>query len=138
MANYLKKKVILYKTFHKNITILLILFHASGETYITIYLYCIQYLLSAQTDSTAVADTLNAGKKGFFKRFIEYFEKSNKVDPAKKFDFSIIGGPHYSSDTKLGLGMVASGLYRIDRTDLEMSLPMFPCMGGILPHLEPM
>jgi len=77
-------------------------------------------LLDAQTDSTAV-DTLNTGRKSFFKRFIEYFEKSNKVDSNKKFDFSIIGGPHYSSDTKLGLGMVASGLYRVDRNDLEMS-----------------
>lgn len=34
-----------------------------------------------------------------------------------KFDFSIIGGPHYSSDTKLGLGLVAAGLYRTDRND---------------------
>lgn len=78
-------------------------------------------LLNAQTDSISVSDTLHTEKKGFFKRFIEYFEKSNKVDPNKKFDFSIIGGPHYSSDTKLGLGMVASGLFRMDRNNLEMS-----------------
>ena len=35
----------------------------------------------------------------------------------KKFDVSVIGGPHYSSDTKFGLGLVAAGLYRTDRND---------------------
>ena len=35
----------------------------------------------------------------------------------KKFDFSVIGGPHYSSDTKFGLGLVAAGLYRTDSAD---------------------
>ena len=29
----------------------------------------------------------------------------------------MIGGPHYSSDTKFGLGLVAAGLYRTDRND---------------------
>lgn len=74
----------------------------------------------AAQDATP-ADTMKTEKKGFFKRIIEYFEKSNKEDPNKRFDFSIIGGPHYSSDTKLGLGMVASGLYRIDRSDRSIS-----------------
>lgn len=68
-------------------------------------------------------DSLNTvtKKKGFFTKIYEYFEKSNETDPNKKFDVSFIGGPHYSSDTKLGLGLVASGLYRIDRTDLSIS-----------------
>lgn len=35
----------------------------------------------------------------------------------KKFDFSVIGGPHYSSDTKFGIGLVAAGLYRTDLND---------------------
>ena len=57
-------------------------------------------------------------KKGFFHRFYNYFKSAN-VDKTltKKFDFSIIGGPHYSSDIKLGLGLVAAGLYRVDRKD---------------------
>ena len=29
----------------------------------------------------------------------------------------MIGGPHYSSDTKFGLGLVAAGLYRTDSAD---------------------
>lgn len=52
-----------------------------------------------------------------FKKFLNYFNDANKEKKNKKFDFSIIGGPHYSSDTKLGLGLVAAGLYRSDRND---------------------
>lgn len=66
-------------------------------------------------------DSIQVEKKNIFNRIIEYFEKSNEVNNDKRFDFSIIGGPHYSSDTKLGLGLVASGLYRIDRSDLSIS-----------------
>lgn len=55
--------------------------------------------------------------RNFFKKFLDYFNDANKPKENKKFDFSIIGGPHYSSDTKLGLGLVAAGLYRLDRND---------------------
>ena len=57
-------------------------------------------------------------KKTFFKKFLDYFNDANKNKNHKKFDFSIIGGPHYSTDTKLGLGLVAAGLYRADRSDM--------------------
>lgn len=56
-------------------------------------------------------------KRNFFQKFLAYFNDANKVKKQKKFDFSIIGGPHYSTDTKLGLGLVAAGLYRTDRND---------------------
>lgn len=57
----------------------------------------------------------------FFRRFYRYFESANEDKTmTKKFDFSIIGGPHYSADTKLGLGLVAAGLYRVDKTDLTI------------------
>lgn len=56
-------------------------------------------------------------KRGLINRIIDYFADSNKEKPYKKFDFSIIGGPHYSTDTKLGLGIVATGLYRTDKAD---------------------
>lgn len=50
-------------------------------------------------------------------KIYRYFAESNDVKPAKKFDFSIIGGPYYSSDTKLGIGIVAAGLYRRNLND---------------------
>ena len=65
--------------------------------------------------------TVKEEKKGILKKIYEYFEKSNEVNNEKRFDISFIGGPHYSKDTKVGIGMVASGLYRVDRNDLELS-----------------
>lgn len=55
-----------------------------------------------------------AKKKWLVSRVIEYFDDSNKPKEDKRFDFSVIGGPHYSSDTKFGIGLVAAGLYRTD------------------------
>ncbi len=66
--------------------------------------------------ATVEADT-TVRKKGFINKVLAYFNDANKTDYSKKFDFSIIGGPHYSTDTKLGLGLVAAGLYRTDRND---------------------
>lgn len=56
-------------------------------------------------------------KRNFIGRIINYFNESNKPKSNKRFDFSVIGGPYYSSDTKLGLGVVAAGLYRTDVND---------------------
>jgi outer membrane protein assembly factor BamA len=53
----------------------------------------------------------------FIEKLIDYFDDSNKVHNEKDFDLSFIGGPHYSSDTKLGIGLVASGIYRKDKGD---------------------
>lgn len=70
-------------------------------------------------DSTKVStsDSLQVEKAGFFRKFLAYFNDANKEKSDKKFDFSIIGGPHYSTDTKFGIGLVAAGLYRTDRSD---------------------
>ena len=65
-------------------------------------------------DSTAT--TSASPKTGFIDKIVRYFSESNKRSD-KAFDFSIIGGPHYSSDTKFGIGLVAAGLYRHNRTD---------------------
>ena len=50
-------------------------------------------------------DTLK--KQNIFHRIYKYFQESNETTKEKKFDFSIIGGPHFASDVKLGLGLVA-------------------------------
>lgn len=67
-------------------------------------------------ESTPKQDTLNK-KKSLLTRFLDYFNDANKNKKNKKFDFSIIGGPHYSTDTKLGIGLVAAGLYHADLND---------------------
>lgn len=64
------------------------------------------------------ADTVRqVEKRGFVTRLLDYFNDANKEKKNKRFDFSVIGGPHYSTDTKLGLGLVAAGLYRSDPND---------------------
>lgn len=82
------------------------------------FILCINNIY-AQNDSIVSDSTIV--KKNIFGKIIDYFSKSNEVNENKRFDFSIIGGPHYSSETKLGLGLAASGLYRIDPHDLSIS-----------------
>lgn len=78
--------------------------------------------LYAQTENgetnSIVADTaampqIKEQKTNILQKVLNYFENSNKPEPDKKFDFGILGGPHYSSTTKLGIGIVASGSYRM-------------------------
>ena len=71
---------------------------------------------SIQADTVAPLSGDETKKKGIIARIIDYFDESNKPKKNKKFDFSIIGGPHYSSDTKFGIGVVAAGIYRSDTT----------------------
>lgn len=53
-------------------------------------------------------------KKNLINRFIDYIGKSNQPDTTKSVDLSILGGPFYSTDTKLGLGLVGALLYKSD------------------------
>lgn len=64
-----------------------------------------------------VLDSISKRKKNVFQKILSYFDDSNKPKTYKRFDFGIIGGPHYSTDTKLGLGLVAAGLYRTNMGD---------------------
>lgn len=76
------------------------------------------YASEDSISSTEKVDTmaLRAGKS-WVNRILDYFNDSNKNKKHKRFDFSVIGGPHYASDTKFGLGLVAAGLYRTDPND---------------------
>lgn len=71
-------------------------------------------------DTVTLHEDSTARKRSFMQKFLAYFNDANKNKKQKKFDFSIIGGPHYSTDTKLGLGLVAAGLYRADRNDTAL------------------
>lgn len=90
---------------------------------------------SEQADYMSAADSALAVpqpvKRSFFKKCLDYFNDANKEKKNKKFDFSLIGGPHYSSDTKLGLGLVAAGLYRTDRADTLLPLSTVSLYGDV-------
>ena len=70
----------------------------------------INYHPKAKSSVDSIPDSTSS--PNFFQRIINYFNNSNKPKAYKGFDWSIIGGPHYSSDTRLGLGVVAAGFYR--------------------------
>lgn len=85
-------------------------------------------------DSAAIApmpaDSASAPRrKGLISRFLAYFNDANKNKKKKRFDFSVIGGPHYASDTKLGLGLVAEGLYHSSLAD-SLSMPSHVALFG--------
>lgn len=48
---------------------------------------------------------------------VKYFESTNKDSITNKPKFSFIGGPHYSSDTKFGIGLLSAGLYSTNPTN---------------------
>ncbi len=66
-------------------------------------------LLAAQDTDSVPSDTTK--HVGLIQRIINYFGDANKPKRHKRFDFSVIGGPHYSSDSKFGLGVVLAGEY---------------------------
>lgn len=84
-----------------------------------------------QDSLTVTSSSDSTVKRNIFQRIYKYFQDSNEPKDYKKFDFSIIGGPHYSDDTKLGLGIVASGLFRIDKNDLTLSPSNISLYGDI-------
>lgn len=57
-------------------------------------------------------------KRNLIEKIKYYFDHTNDVkDDYKKFDWSVIGGPYYSSDVHFGIGLVASAQYRTSMTD---------------------
>lgn len=95
----------------KHILTILIMMLALGS-------YASELSVTDSISSAEKVDTmaLRAGKS-WVNRILNYFNDSNKNKKHKRFDFSVIGGPHYASDTKFGLGLVAAGLYRTDPND---------------------
>lgn len=72
--------------------------------------------LSPQSDGielteVASTDSVSSEKLNLIQRVIKYFDDSNKPASNKKIDFSLIGGPGYSNDTKLSLGILGAALY---------------------------
>lgn len=75
-------------------------------------------------------DTLKK-RPGLFTRIINYFGDANKEKPEKKFDVNFIGGPYYSSDMKLGLGLVGAGMYRMNGCSKEMQPSNVSLFGSV-------
>lgn len=69
-------------------------------------------LLAAPPARAQAGDSIRAeAGRNVFQRVIAYFDEANKTQLTRKPDFSVLPGPHYSSDTKFGIGVLAAGLY---------------------------
>lgn len=79
----------------------------------------IAFTSSANNLSDTVSE-LQPQRRNIFQKIYDYVASANDPKPAKKFDFSVIGGPYYSQDTKLGIGIVAAGIFRRDTTNLTI------------------
>lgn len=67
---------------------------------------------SAASDTTKVSENeIVSPQRSLVNRVVDYFGKANVPRTDGKLDVSFIGGPHFSSDTKLGVGIVAAGRY---------------------------
>lgn len=74
--------------------------------------------ISEVADSVVVDTVASKPRNSIFRRLIRYFEQANEDrTQEKKFDLTWVLGPSYSAVTKVSLGILASGLYRIDRSD---------------------
>lgn len=65
--------------------------------------------LATTTDSIA---TTSQRSRNLIGKIVGYFEQANKPKPEKRLDFSFIGGPAYTNDTKLSIGLLGSALYK--------------------------
>lgn len=62
-------------------------------------------------DTMMQSDGVPLKKQNIIQRIVKYFDDTNKPHDHKKVDYSLIGGPAYSSDTKLSLGILGAMLY---------------------------
>jgi len=76
---------------------------------------------AAATSTDTVAVKSSAKKPNIFKRIVKYFAESSKDKSFdKKIDFTFVGGPSYSNSTSLSIGLLAAGLYRIDKENRSL------------------
>lgn len=78
----------------------------------------LRYIYTPLPDTLPPVVTAAAHRQSFLRRVVDYFSEST-VDKTfeKKIDFTFIAGPSFSKNTSLGIGGLAAGLYRLDRTD---------------------
>lgn len=85
-------------------------------------------------DMSEVADSVDskAESKNFFQKIMDYFGNANKSSlDDKKFDVSFIGGPFYSSNLGVGLGVVGSGLYRVKGVEHDLQPSNVSLFGSV-------
>ena len=91
---------------------------------------------SANAQHEEKKDSTGLISKGFLlpvykyaeKTIFQYLDKKNTQKEQKAFEPSIIGGPYYTNETKVGLGIIGSGLFRLhgcENDSLPSSVALF-------------
>lgn len=80
---------------------------------------------------TSDSDTVAEPKRNIVEKFLHYFQSSNKKAITSRPNFSVIGGPHYSSEKGLGLGIVVGGLYSTCPSDSLLPVSNISLVGNI-------
>lgn len=96
--------------------------------YILLILLLIKPLSMAATEP---ADSVPQQHKGIIGRLIHYFDQSNKRKLTTRPNFTPLGGPHYSSEKGLGLGIVIAGDYSTCPTDTLLPASNISLKGDI-------
>ena len=93
---------------------------------------CAMLQASAQQNNILVNDrdtirytytplTPTPAQKSSWQKFVDYYNQSTTDNTdTKRFDITVVGAPTYSSTVGLGLGVMAAGLYRIDRENFNL------------------
>lgn len=96
------------------------------KSFIALCIWALSLPAFGQTDTTTVAP---APKRNLIQKVVDYISGSNDEKPAKKLDFSVIGGPYYSQDIKFGIGIVAAGIYHRNLADTVSPASQFSLYG---------
>ena len=86
---------------------------------------------TAERSEQAVGTDTVVKKKSAINRIIDYFDSSNKKELTTHPDFSVLGGPHYSSEKGLGLGLVVAGIYSTEPSDTVLPASNISLVGDI-------
>lgn len=83
-----------------------------------IYVILLPFQVSAQENDTI---RLEHKRPGLIDRVITYLSQTNRQDSTKRLDISFLGGPFYTRESKLGIGLIAAGLYKRNPADSWLS-----------------
>lgn len=116
---YLKKNLIFGRLLRSILISIFIYFSSTGscyseniinEKYVSLTGFKINEIHNIDMDTSEI----KIKKDNIFKKFYNYLLNSNKEpEIPKKFDFSIVGAPHYASDIEFAVVVVASALYSV-------------------------
>ena len=98
---------------------------------LSIFILSNSTVVASEPHTVSVDSVSQSKRKGIIRSLIDYFDKSNKKDLTTKPDFTPLGGPHFSSEKGLGLGLVIAGDYSTCPSDSTLPASNISLKGDI-------